>query len=684
MGKAVQDNEDHRIRTAIVIADSFDHRFTPITLETPRALIPLLGQPTINYTLEFLVSGGMKKIYLFCCAHAQKIVEYIEDSWVSTLDDVEVMFVVSQTAVSIGDALREIHNKFEDEIKADFLLVQGDVVSNMKLDDVLERHQLRRKKRPQAIMTSLLKKAAPCHRTRAGEDATIIAVDKHTNMLLHFDNSTQPKLCLDAGIFKEHHAVEFRYDLIDCNIDICSPEVLFLFQDNFDYKDLRRDFINGVLGSELLGYELYTDVIDQEYAARVRGLNTYAAVSRDVARRWAYPMVPDSNITGTTSFKYNHKSDFYLEVGVILSSTATISRSSVLGQGTSVGNGSSVHQCVVGRNCSIGDNVKLSNCFIWDNVHIADNCMVSNSILCHNVRLFEKTTVEEGCVLSFNVSVGPNVTLPRETKLTTIDHFSDEEDEEFFSNYGEDSPLEDYDVGEGLSAKLWVFDEGDTTNSLNYSVADQVNRFRDDLGLEEEFEADTIETSGIVVEVPGPTEGLDEFQRDIYEIVFTGFYKEHEVSLIALEVKTRCLAHHRPFVDGAIGFLLPLLDLLADRYDAPPSKAKSFVAKFKELVAKWQELFSEFIPLETDEVDFVYSVCALALERDDLFKHTLMMIDTFYENEVITEEAILKWADELEASDDADDKRILKQCGDFIEWLRDNEEEEEEEEEEDD
>ena len=131
MGKAVQLKEDDRITTAIVIADSFDHRFTPITLETPRALIPLLGQPTINYTLEFLVSGGMKKIYLFCCAHAQKIVEYVEDSWVSTLDDVEVVFVVSNSAASIGDALREIHNKFEDEIKTDFLLVQGRVPTCM-------------------------------------------------------------------------------------------------------------------------------------------------------------------------------------------------------------------------------------------------------------------------------------------------------------------------------------------------------------------------------------------------------------------------------------------------------------------------------------------------------------------------------------------------------------------------
>lgn len=35
--------------------------------------------------------------------------------------------------------------------------------------------------------------------------------------------------------------------LQDCYIDICSPEVLSLFTDNFDYQHLRRDFVKGLL-----------------------------------------------------------------------------------------------------------------------------------------------------------------------------------------------------------------------------------------------------------------------------------------------------------------------------------------------------------------------------------------------------------------------------------------------------
>jgi translation initiation factor eIF-2B subunit epsilon len=37
------------------------------------------------------------------------------------------------------------------------------------------------------------------------------------------------------------------YSLQDCYIDICSPEVLSLFTDNFDYQHLRRHFVKGLL-----------------------------------------------------------------------------------------------------------------------------------------------------------------------------------------------------------------------------------------------------------------------------------------------------------------------------------------------------------------------------------------------------------------------------------------------------
>ena len=59
-------------------------------------------------------------------------------------------------------------------------------------------------------------------------------------------------------------------------------------------------------------------MITGEYAARVRSLNTYAGISKDIINRWTYPMVPDNNILGTTTYEFSRPS-IYKENNVILS-----------------------------------------------------------------------------------------------------------------------------------------------------------------------------------------------------------------------------------------------------------------------------------------------------------------------------------------------------------------------------
>ncbi|CAN0458654.1 unnamed protein product, partial [Scytosiphon promiscuus] len=35
---------------------------------------------------------------------------------------------------------------------------------------------------------------------------------------------------------QEHGELQLRSDLLDCNVDVCSPEVLVQLSDNFDYQ----------------------------------------------------------------------------------------------------------------------------------------------------------------------------------------------------------------------------------------------------------------------------------------------------------------------------------------------------------------------------------------------------------------------------------------------------------------
>jgi translation initiation factor eIF-2B subunit epsilon len=65
---------------AVVLADSFSKNFRPITLQMPKVLMPLANVPMIEYTLEFLAAGGVKEIFVFCCAHADEIERYVRES----------------------------------------------------------------------------------------------------------------------------------------------------------------------------------------------------------------------------------------------------------------------------------------------------------------------------------------------------------------------------------------------------------------------------------------------------------------------------------------------------------------------------------------------------------------------------------------------------------------------------
>lgn len=169
----------------------------------------------------------------------------------------------------------------------------------------------------------ILKKAEPYHRTRSLQDDVVVCIDQQTNQLLHFENDVNSnEVQLDVSIFTQHQEVQFRNDVLDCRIDICAPEVisfsnknclnsqwkqkkkaLFSFADNFDYQDIRQDFIRGVLIDDISGHKIFTHVITGEYAARVKDLRTYDSVSKDILHRWTYPIVPDLNIIGDTTFK---------------------------------------------------------------------------------------------------------------------------------------------------------------------------------------------------------------------------------------------------------------------------------------------------------------------------------------------------------------------------------------------
>ena len=163
-GVSREDIKREKKLQAVLLADSFTETFRPLSKNRPKVLLPLVNIPMLEYTLEFLASSGVDEVFVFCVSNAEQVGQYLEQSkWMLAENSDKaslagegptVQIVTSTACTSAGDALREIDNS--GVITSDpFVLISGDVISNIDLQAVIRTHEQRRKQN--GIMTMVLK-----------------------------------------------------------------------------------------------------------------------------------------------------------------------------------------------------------------------------------------------------------------------------------------------------------------------------------------------------------------------------------------------------------------------------------------------------------------------------------------------------------------------------------------------
>lgn len=178
------------------------------------------------------------QVFIFCVWHADMIEQYVKASkWATRL---AVRCISSPNCQSAGDALRELDAL--NVIRSDpFVLISGDVISNINLKDAISFHKLKRKADSNNVMTVVLKKVQPLAGAKPLLDDLTVAMNRESSQIVLFENSFKRKsvsVCMD--LLSEHRPAGLRFhtDLLDCHVDICSPELMLQFSDNFDYQVL--------------------------------------------------------------------------------------------------------------------------------------------------------------------------------------------------------------------------------------------------------------------------------------------------------------------------------------------------------------------------------------------------------------------------------------------------------------
>ncbi|KAI0401442.1 eIF4-gamma/eIF5/eIF2-epsilon [Xylaria palmicola] len=425
-GKPGEEKREDALQ-AVLIADDFQARFLPFSLDTPRCLLPLANTPLIEYTLEFLAMNDVSEVFIYCRAHHEQIERYIHNSrWspispscpFSTLE-----FIRVADARSVGDFLRDLDKR--NIIGGDFLLVHGDLVSNLSLEAALAAHKARREANRDSCMTMVLREGGEDeHHTKAKTITPVFILDPKKKRCLHYEEmnpfQADRYVDLDPAVL-EHAEAESRTDLIDAQIDICTPDVLALWSESFDYEVPRANFLHGVLKDwELNGKMIHTEIVDEGYCARATNLQMYDAISKDVLGGWAYPFTPDCNLLKGQTYQLRDE-NIYEEDDVVVEEDTEIT-DAVLGRDTHVGSKSIIQNSIIGRNCKIGNNVRISNSFIWDNTEIADDAVVEHVVIANSAYIGKGATVREGSLVSQGVRIGEKTDIEASTVLSLVAH----------------------------------------------------------------------------------------------------------------------------------------------------------------------------------------------------------------------------------------------------------------------
>ncbi|ORX35131.1 nucleotide-diphospho-sugar transferase [Kockovaella imperatae] len=672
---------------AVVFADSYNRRFEVLCQDQPRILLPLCSVPLLTWTLESLSLSRVKQVFIFCGAHADKVRDFVESSPYRYTMDIQCLS--SKTARSAGDALRDLDAMSVLNPDFPFILVHSPLVSNYDLSKMVEAHMARKEKDKDLIMTMGVGRGGSCH-----PESPVMVVDPSSSRLCFYaQNPLVPRhsrLKIPSSIFLEpppgvdewevwsgtpanssSHQGGYR----DLGVDICEADVPALCTENFDYHDLRRHFVNGVLTSELLGKHIAVHLVGSEesrgessngmYIDRVRDTRTYGDISMDVLNRWTFPLTPD--LMGSRKGEYElRKGNVYIARDhVSLGRTTALTGPLLIGARSALNEGTHIISSTLGQDCAVGPHTVITSSYIFDNVTIGDHCQVTQCIIGTGVKIGNGVKLGKGCLIGDGVTLGHGVELPDFMRVGRIRHVpedldSDEEDEEDEEEKNERLEI----LGHDSVGFIWPSEEEELAYDSDEDEDDldpyerpknkkylQLGRTLSSLSEYPESCSTLSVASSSTASTPAslaasddslpdmPSLALDavppEFHAEASASLVRAYEEGHSVPNALLELRTLVMGYNAG-IDRArgevTGFLMSKMD-----FSGP---AASILEHATQTWARWGGLAEGLSP---DLTNIVLDVQAYSVSHEDARPWFGVVLRGLYESDLVPEEDLIEW-----------------------------------------
>jgi mannose-1-phosphate guanylyltransferase len=339
---------------ALILAGGKGTRLRPLTVYTPKPIVPFLNQPFMLYQLNSLRRAGITDITLSLSYQPDKIEQILGDG---SDFGVNLNFVTEPAPMGTGGAYKYA----ADSIRETTVVFNGDILTDVDISKVIDFH-LEKKAEATIVLTPV-----------ENPSAYGLVETETDGRVLRFREKPSPE-----------EIATLTTNNINAGIYVLEPTVLDIIP-----KGENRSF----------EYNVFPDLLEKRkpFYAYVLQKNYW----RDIGTPKSYLDAHQDFLGGKIrNFEIEKSKNIY-----DVSDKAIIDKNSLIGEECVIKSGAKITNSVIGAGVHIEEKAVIENSVIWSHTRVCSQAHVKNAIIGRSCYIGKNCLVGEGSVLGDKTSL---------------------------------------------------------------------------------------------------------------------------------------------------------------------------------------------------------------------------------------------------------------------------------------
>ncbi len=337
----------------LILAGGKGTRLRPLTVYTPKPIVPVLNRPFLLYQIEILRRAAIKDITLSLNYQPNKIEYLLGDG---SAFGVNLRYVTEPSPMGTAGAY-----KFAGENLGETAVVfNGDILTDVDISKIIEFH--RAKNSEATIVLTLVENPSAYGLVESDADGKVLRFLE------------KPKAEESANLTTKN---------INAGIYVLEPSILKLIPKGENYS---------------FEYNLFPALLERQ-------IPFFAYIMQN--NYWRDIGTPDSYLAAHHDFFGGKIKNIEIEKTDTsdISPTAFVSKQSVIGEGCIIKPSAKIINSVLGAGVHVEERAVIANSVIWAHTHIAASAEISDAVIGRSCYVGSRAIVGKGAVLGDKTSL---------------------------------------------------------------------------------------------------------------------------------------------------------------------------------------------------------------------------------------------------------------------------------------